>query len=214
MQIAEKPRAKVLESSDWVATAKAMLIEGGVAKISLRSLASKLGVTTGAFYWQFKNLDDLKAAIRKDWAETNTAPFTRIFENPGLSPEDKYLAYASALILEDVYDPHYDNAIRDWSHSDPLTAEILARVDKQRIEQLAGMFEGFGYDPQAALIRARVTYFHQSGYISMRIEESTEERIANLPYYSMALIGKNLYEGASSPHEYEQMLRSAARKLD
>ena len=76
------------------------------------------------------------------------------------------------------------------------------------------MFEGFGYDPQAALIRARVTYFHQSGYISMRIEESTEERVANLPYYSMALIGKNLYEGASSPHEYEEMLRSAARKLD
>ena len=44
-----------------------------------------------------------------------------------------------------------------------------------------------GFEGKAALIRARVMYFHQTGYYAMQIVETMEERLINVPYYAEIL---------------------------
>lgn len=186
------PPAKVgrherLGREDWVEAARKALIKEGITGVSLRKLASSLSATTGAFYWQYKRLEDLLEDVREDWAQRNTAQITKAIEEAGANGWRMYLAYTRALILEDGIDARYENAIREWAHSSQRTAEVLRRVEEFRIEQLRGIFEAMGFEGKAALMRARVMYFHQTGYYAMQIFETAEERLENVPYYAEVL---------------------------
>lgn len=186
----EQPRTTKqngLLREDWVAAARQALIEKGISGVRLRGLAESLGATTGAFYWQYKRLEDLLAEVREDWAHRNTDPFTHAIAAAGPDGWQQYIAYVRVLVLEDEIDPRYDNAIREWAHSSPRTADVLRRIEEFRIEQLKGVFEAMGFEDKPALIRARVTYFHQTGYNAMQIVETQEERLANIPYYAEIL---------------------------
>lgn len=179
-----------LDKASWVAAARKTLIEKGVSGISLRQLADELGATTGAFYWQFANLEELLEDVRQDWAQRNTAPFTRAIEAAGDDGWDQYLAYVGVLLNEEEYIPEYDNAIRDWAHSSKRTAEVLKEIEAYRIQQLHQVFLALGFTGRAAQVRAYVTYFHQTGYNAMQVSEPREERLLNIPYYAEVLTNR------------------------
>lgn len=179
-----------LDKASWVAAARKTLIEKGVTGISLRQLADELGATTGAFYWQFANLEELLEDVRQDWAQRNTAPFTRAIEAAGDDGWDQYLAYVGVLLNEEEYIPEYDNAIRDWAHSSKRTAEVLKEIEAFRIQQLHQVFLALGFTGRAAQVRAYVTYFHQTGYNAMQVSEPREERLLNIPYYAEVLTNR------------------------
>ena len=105
-----------LSRRDWVGAARGILINGGMAALSLRGLAEALNVTTGAFYSLFASLDDLHDAILDDWVQCNTEPFTRAIEAAGPDGMVQYIAYVRELVLGVDFDPRFDNAIRDWAH--------------------------------------------------------------------------------------------------
>ncbi len=178
---------KRISRQDWVSAARQALIKEGITGVSLRKLATSLGATTGAFYWQYKRLEELLEDVRQNWVHRNTAQITRAIEEAGPDGWEMYLAYTRTLILEDGIDARYDNAIREWAHSSKRTAEVLRGVEEFRIDQLKTMFEAMGFEGKAALIRARVMYFHQTGYYAMQIEETVEERLENVPFYAEVL---------------------------
>ncbi|MDI3338841.1 TetR/AcrR family transcriptional regulator [Defluviimonas aestuarii] len=183
----KKKADRNLDRSSWVAAARKTLIEKGISGISLRQLAEELGATTGAFYWQFGNLEELLEEVRRDWADRNTAPFTEAIESAGDDGWQQYLAYVSVLLKEDQYVPAYDNAVRDWAHSSLRTAEVLRETEALRIEQLRRIFIALGFEGRAASVRAHVTYFSQTGYNAMQVTEPREERLLNVPYYADVL---------------------------
>lgn len=184
----DKPKRRgVVQREHWLDAARRILIEGGVGNLSLRKLAESLNVTTGAFYWQFDSIEALHESLRQDWVVRNTEPFTRAIAAAGPDGMHQYLAYVRVLVLEDDFDPRYDNAIRDWAHTSPRTAEVLREIEVFRIEQLRAVFEAMGFSGKAALIRARVTYFHQVGYNAMQLTETLDERLSNIPYYAEIL---------------------------
>lgn len=186
-----KPRKdRNLDKASWIAAARKTLIEKGIAGISLRQLAEELGATTGAFYWQFENLEELLEDVRQDWAQRNTAPFTRAIEAAGDDGWDQYIAYVGVLLREDEYVPQYDNAIRDWAHSSKRTAEVLKEIEAFRINQLLQVFLALGFSGKAAQVRAYVTYFHQTGYNAMQVSEPRDERLLNIPYYAEVLTNR------------------------
>ncbi len=186
-----KPRKdRNLDKASWIAAARKTLIEKGIAGISLRQLAEELGATTGAFYWQFENLEELLEDVRQDWAQRNTAPFTRAIEAAGDDGWDQYIAYVGVLLREDEYVPQYDNAIRDWAHSSKRTAEVLKEIEAFRINQLLQVFLALGFAGKAAQVRAYVTYFHQTGYNAMQVSEPRDERLLNIPYYAEVLTNR------------------------
>lgn len=176
-----------LTRDDWVEAARGILIEGGMGALSLRRLSETLGVTTGAFYSLFANQDELHDAILQEWIRCNSEPFTRAIGAAGPDGMAQYLAYVRELVLGTEFDPRFDNAIRDWAHSAPKTAAVLRQIEAFRLEQLHQVFQAMGFTGKAALMRARVTYFHQVGYNAMQITETLEERLANIPYYAEIL---------------------------
>lgn len=174
----------------WVDAARDILISGGIAALNLRGLSASLGVTTGAFYSVFSGLEDLHEALRQRWLAQNVTP---LIDAMGAAGEDGFQQYLAALrltVLEDGVDPRFDNAVRDWAHSAPRTAEVLAAADNQRIGALEKMFLALGDGPKRALIRARIAYFHQVGYGNLEIHDDPDERLLNLRYYAEALTGR------------------------
>ncbi len=180
-----------LTRNNWIDAAREMLIAEGVSSLSLRRIAARLNATTGAFYWLFSNLEDLLVGLREDWRTRNSAAFDRVFENPELDCFQKYLGYIRVLLQEGTYDPNYDSAMRDWAHSSDSTRAVLADVDNRRIAQLQAMFNEMGFGTRSSRVRALMTYFHQSGYYRMEIDETPEERLANIPYYAEILVGSD-----------------------
>lgn len=191
MPVPNENRSKTrhLTRQDWIDAARDILIAEGASSLSLRRIAARLGATTGAFYWLFTNLEDMLSGLRDDWETRNSAAFDAVFNNPELDCYEKYIGYVRVVLQETDYDPKYDSAVRDWANSNELTQDALTRVDNKRIAQLQAMFCEMGFGHRAAKVRALATYFHQSGYYWMGVEESLEERLANVPYYAEILVG-------------------------
>lgn len=210
MKIASETQERSISRQDWVNAARNALIERGISGVRLRSLAEMLGATTGAFYWQYKNLEELLDDVRQDWADKNTAPFRRAISAAGPDGWKQYLSYVRVLVLEDEFNPRYDNAIRDWAHNSEQTAKVLADIEILRIEQLRGVFENLGFEGKEAAIRARVTYFHQTGYNAMKITETLEERLANIPFYAKILTDRPDLLSLTTPLAVRQCLLASA----
>lgn len=203
---APAPRLGQLTRQDWVSTARGVLIARGISAVGVRALAAAMQVTSGAFYWQFRNLEDLHNALRNDWAERNTTPFTRAIAAAGPEGLRQYLAWVRVLVTEDEFDPDHDNAIRDWAHGSPATAEILARVEAFRIAQLCGVFRVLGFEGHRAEIRARVAYYHQVGYNAMRVREPQAQRLLNVPYYAEILTDSRALAHLVTPESIRRVL--------
>lgn len=174
----------------WVDAARDILIAGGIAALNLRGLAASLGVTTGAFYSAFSGLEELHEALRHRWLEQNVTPMLDAMAAAGEDGFQQYLAALRLTVFEGGIDPRLDNAVRDWAHSAPRTAEILAIADSLRIGALEKMFLALGDDGKRAMIRARIAYFHQVGYGTLEIHDDPDERLLNLRYYAEALTGR------------------------
>lgn len=175
----------------WVDAARDVLISGGISALNLRGLAASLGVTTGAFYSVFSGLEDLHEALRQRWIDQNVTPMIAAISAAGEDGFQQYLAALRVTILEGTFDPRFDNAVRDWAHSAPRTAEVLAEADSLRIAALERMFRALGDDEKRAMIRARIAYFHQVGYGTLEIHDDPDERLLNLRYYAEALTGRS-----------------------
>ncbi len=177
-------KAGTLTRNDWVVAAKEILVGKGIRDLGLRRLAAKLNVTTGAFYHQFKNFEELLAAVLQHWEETNGREFGNILENKRLSAEERYLSYVRILFNNELLDPSYDGAIREWARSSDDVSRALKRVDALRLRQFFELFLDMGLSVTAAEVRAHLIYFHQIGYYLVEYSETRKERLKRIPYYA------------------------------
>jgi len=176
-----------LTSDHWVWAARDLLIEEGIQGLTLRRLSARLEVTTGAFYWLYKNFDQLLEALLSHWETENSAAFNATFEGADKDWRRQYFRYLRILFDRELYDPRYDVAVRDWGRSSGSALAVVRRVDARRISQLQKVFEAQGFEPPAALVRAHLLYFHQVGYDEIGLCESLSERLARVPYYAEIL---------------------------
>ena len=171
----------------WILGARAMLIASGVALVKVDPLAKRLDVTTGSFYWHFKDRQELLDGLLKHWEDTNSRAFFEAIERPG---SDTLENFARVSLDEENYSSAYDSAVRDWARTSPKVEAVVRRVDERRIEALHKLFLKMGEADPYAFVRARIVYFHQVGYYAMRIVEKLEDRHALLPIYTAILKGE------------------------
>ena len=62
-----KPKGKKADREVWLTAALEVLRERGVDGIKIVPLANRLNLTSGTFYWHFKNLNDLLEAVLYHW---------------------------------------------------------------------------------------------------------------------------------------------------
>jgi AcrR family transcriptional regulator len=182
------PANSRLGVEDWLRAARDELIENGILAVKVDRLARRLKVTRGSFYWHFDSHADLLGKLLESWQATNTAPFEKVLQldKSGL---EKFQAIVDLWLSEEEYNPKFDAAVREWARVFPEIAKIVLQADEVRISVLHEIFRQLGYRGKHALVRARITYFHQVGYYTLGISESSVDRNKLLPYYTEALLG-------------------------
>lgn len=181
------PAAK-LSTQAWIDAARTMLIRDGIHAVKIDRLARACGVTRGGFYWRFKSHAELLDALLVDWRETNTAPMLAALDGPG-GPDVRFARLARLWVEEEGFSSAYDAAVREWARSDAGVRAVVHAVDEQRIAALCRLFLDFGYEADEALVRARITYYHQVGYYALDAQRDDVRRAELTPLYIRALTG-------------------------
>jgi AcrR family transcriptional regulator len=173
---------------DWIAAAREMLIEGGVAAVQVNALATRLGVTRGGFYWRFRNRQDLLDHLIDNWRNTNTRAYLMALERAG-TPQERFRRMIRLFLDEKTFKPALDAAIRQWAAVDGKVADKVRECDDIRIDALRRVFIDAGQDPLEALVRAKVNYFHQVGCYTLCTYENQERKDDVSQMYSRILTG-------------------------
>jgi len=185
---------KVLGAADWLRVAQAELIYKGIHAVKVDRLARKLRVTRGSFYWHFSSHADLLKQLLNSWIVNNTEPFKKVLESER-DGSGKFQAIVDLWLSEREYNPKFDSAVRDWARASPQVARVVRTADEERIALLREIFKELGYTDPEALVRARITYFHQVGYYTLGIVEKPDVRRKLRPYYTRILLGMGATEG-------------------
>lgn len=182
-------RGRRLGRDAWITAAKDALINGGVDSIKIERLAATLNAERGTFYHHFDNREMLLEELLEHWKANNSRPYE---DAMALEDSDAIakMEYINNMWLEEkTYDPDYDAGMRDWARTDKKIARVVRRVEQKRIKMLETVFLDLGYDGNEALVRARVAYFHQVGYLALGLGETRKRRRELAPFYLDIFLG-------------------------
>ena len=150
-----------LGPDDWMRAARRALLQGGPAAVRVETLASKLKVTKGSFYWHFRDRAELLDAILREW-EDETEQFARVDSQADVraAVESLIAEIGRRIVASERGDAPSDAAIFAWSAVSPGVARRVARVEEERLallERLVGSRQ-----------RAELAYLCYLGFIDRR----------------------------------------------
>ncbi len=182
---------KRLTRQDWIAAARKVLVKRGVDEVKVDRLARQMRVTRGSFYSHFKNRKELFDALLTDWETRNYFDIAQVQARWARSAPEM-AAVISLWLSEDPNALSFDIALRAWARRTAEVVDSVRRVDKAWIGLLQKAFERDGMAVDEALVRARITYFHQIGYWALDLNEEQGERLRLVPIYYRVLTGHDV----------------------
>ena len=150
-----------LSREDWLQETLKLLQHRGLEGVKIVVIAERMGVTSGSFYWHFKNLRDLMDCLLDYWERELTDAVmesAKAFSGP---PEGRILNLMLQVIEEDA--ATYDHAISIWARSDPSAKEVFERTLRTRFDFAAWMFKQCGFSDRQAAIRGRLMVAYLMG---------------------------------------------------
>ena len=176
----EKPGKSVADKQSkksWLDAALQALASGGIDQVRVESLAKKLGVTKGSFYWHFKDREQFLDELLNFWAEESTQV---VIANPNYPTDSKarVRAVAADIVRHDLgkLDPH----IRSWTQYDKRRARVVAKIDKVRFEFLRDLFLAAGFSIIGSDLRAQSPYRYVLGEQFISVRESMSQRLQRM----------------------------------
>ncbi|WP_170759119.1 TetR/AcrR family transcriptional regulator [Ruegeria lacuscaerulensis] len=139
---------------DWILLAYKLLNEGGVSAIKVVPMAKRLNLTSGSFYWHFKNVRELLEEVLRYWEQELTDNVIVAAKNFQGSPEDRILLLMKKVIEEDAALP--DHAVSVWANTDETVNKAYQRTIGKRFQFAAWMFEQAGFSKEEAKVRGRL----------------------------------------------------------
>jgi len=165
--------ARRLNRNDWLESALTSC-RSGIDKIKVAPLAAGMGVTTGSFYWHFKNRDELLNALLEFWErEMTDRPIEggRRFEG---SPADRIYLIMETVMTRGL--ARYDLAIRHWAQSDANAKQVFERAMQKRFSFATWMFSEAGFSPQQAETRGRMMVIYMMGEFTLDPESAARRK--------------------------------------
>ena len=150
-----------LSREDWILAALELITREGVEGVKIVPLAERLGVTSGSFYWHFKNRRELYDALLEYWEEELTdAAMAEAKQFEG-SPQDRIWN-----LMEQVMEAglaRYDLAIWHWAQTDVKAQTIFKRTIGKRFEFSKWLFRQAGFSDTQAEARGRMMAVYMMG---------------------------------------------------
>lgn len=174
----------------WLDAAYEVLVESGVDAVKILPLAKRLKLSRTSFYWFFKDRQQLLAGLLQRWDESTTGHLVTAMQDFAATETEAMLNVISTFLSEAGFNSRLELAVRAWAQQDGDVLERVREADTRRLDGLAAMLRHWGHDADDADVRARTIYLVQVGYISMRVEETLEERLQRFPTYVEIYTGK------------------------
>lgn len=177
-----EPANARLEIKDWVNAALIDLANKGIAGVGVESLARKLGVTKGSFYWHFKDRDALLFEMLQAWRKRATLLVMERLERDEATP----LTRLEGLLRFPFISPRaaegsdVELAIRMWGRDDARARQALGEIDELRMRFITSIFTALGQPPTAAEARAALVYSFMRIAPSLPTQLETSELIENI----------------------------------
>ena len=168
----DKEKTKHLTRDDWLKAALNLCV-AGIDNVKVAPLATELGVTTGSFYWHFKNRQELLEALLKYWEYEITDKAIEAAKRYEGSPTDRIL-----FVMEKVMNnglAHFDLPIWQWAQTDTIANRAFKRALKKRFSYATRMFSEAGFSREQAEIRGRMMVIYMMGESTL-IPESMAKR--------------------------------------
>jgi len=162
-----------LSRDDWLRAALE-LCTSGIDQVKIAPLAADMGVTTGSFYWHFKNRRELLEALLAYWErEMTDVAIDAARGFPGAPEERIYLLMEGVMTNSFA---RYDLPIWHWAQSDAEVAKVFQRVLTKRFEFAAWMFAEVGFQPKQAEVRGRMMVVYLMGESTLVPDSMTRRK--------------------------------------
>ena len=175
----EKTIRPALDRDAWIKGGTSVLAEHGADGLRVETLAKRLGVTKGSFYWHFKNRRDLLDAVLGLWKEGRISDIRKQTQAQPGSEVDALLhtieVYASARNRKGI---PIELAVRDLARRDVHAATIVEEVDAERLACACRLFQACGIPDAEARARSVMLYAYVFGVSLMRCEQFAPDQLA------------------------------------
>lgn len=174
---------------DWVEAALDTIHAHGVDRVKVVTLAHTLGVTSGSFYWHFKNVRALLNAVLEYWENQLTVHIIEDAIAFQGSPQQRILNLMTQVVEEDT--TLSDSAIAVWAKSDPLAEAAYRRTVQKRFDFAAQMFREAGFSDGEAVTRGRMMVTTLMGERSIEFKSDPTWKSAVKKQWAVLIAGKN-----------------------
>jgi AcrR family transcriptional regulator len=156
-----------LTAADWAEAALQLIAEAGLGKLTVDTLAARLGVTKGSFYWHFKGRSDLLAAARDRWEQRSTGEAMRALD--AFADPRRRL---SLLIDASLQPPRARSLYAALAEAaeDPIVGRVLNRVATARVDYLEACYKELGLSEPLAKATAVFAYAAYRGLLQLAHE--------------------------------------------
>lgn len=144
-----------LTADDWAAAALDAIARGGLAAVSVESLARELNVTKGSFYWHFRSRQALIQAALALWEKSETDDIFALAQR--IDDPRKRL---NAVFREATTSSRTGRLMLALAAAsdDPVIGEFIRRVTKRRLEFVRDCYVALGQAPEEARRWATFAY--------------------------------------------------------
>lgn len=156
-----------LSADDWAQAALELIAEQGVAAVAVESLARRLGVTKGSFYWHFPSRDALLQAALERWESVEQEAVFGQLEKIS-DPRERLRALIQMVANEIGLHVVYSALLQALDH--PIVKPVIGRVSERRLEYLARSYREVGFGESEARHRARLAYTAYVGFLQLSIQ--------------------------------------------
>ena len=163
-----------LTRDDWLAGAMELLRERGVGGVRILTLAQRMGVSRGSFYWHFRDLADLFKGMLEWWEREMTDSVIRYTETLSGKAPTRLLALGEYILGSHL--TRYDTALRSWAEGDKKAAAVLRRIMQKRLSYVTSLFRDAGFSPTEATARGHLLAVYIMSEEAIHMDESLDTR--------------------------------------
>jgi AcrR family transcriptional regulator len=210
---APTPPAGTLDRDAWLAAATDAIAEGGFGAARILTLAQRLGVTRGSFYWHFRNHGDFVAQLLERWRDEQLRALASWRPDGGDAEAD--LRRAVRLLLADMARDgrslRVELAVQDFARRNPLAATVTVDVNRARTAQGLALFEALTGDRERARALTLLLYACITGARLMLAATARSEKIDAIAARLDRVIGDAIITPVAAARRAPRSPRAVAR---
>ena len=174
----KKKERSTLSAGDWEQAALVLIAEKGIRAVAVESLARRIGVTKGSFYWHFTNRNDFVAILIEHWDMKFTDTVIKHMENFEGTTRERLLELM--LLITRTQLAQYDFAIHTLAQNEPQAFPLIKEVMRKRFAYVASLFSAMGFKGNELKFRSRATVMFMIQEQNSLLKESKEVQLKRI----------------------------------